>query len=254
MNLGDLLAELRENILNDRTDRVSGTSDYLWTDATLTRYINEAQRRFAVRGLVLRDGSTPEATQVTMVANQGQYVLHPSVIAVVSAQISGRVVDLPRVGHSFLNMYRQPEEQWYDAGYLSALPPGEIRCYGTDEEVTADDSGSLSVVNMRVYPVPDTTFAGSTVQLRVIRKPMDPLSSPSDVPEIPEDHLLNMLDWAAFLALRMVDNDDVTNMARAADFSNRFEAHVQEARNEVMRRLYAPQPWGFGRGGFSWGH
>jgi hypothetical protein len=47
MELSDLLDELRNNILYDRSDSVSGDPDQLWSDATLVRYINEAQRRFA---------------------------------------------------------------------------------------------------------------------------------------------------------------------------------------------------------------
>ena len=41
---------------------------------------------------------------------------------------------------------------------------------------------------------------------------------------------------------------------RAADFANSFEVHVKEARNLAMRKMFTPQHWGFGRGGFSWGN
>ena len=76
MNLGELLNELRVNILNDRSDRISGSSDYLWTDETLINYINVAQRRFARRSLCLRDSKTAEVCQITLVAGQAEYTLH----------------------------------------------------------------------------------------------------------------------------------------------------------------------------------
>ena len=51
MNLGDLLEELRENILHDRSDRIAGDTDQLWSDRTLVRYINEAERKMAREAL-----------------------------------------------------------------------------------------------------------------------------------------------------------------------------------------------------------
>jgi hypothetical protein len=52
------------------------------------------------------------------------------------------------------------------------------------------------------------------------------------------------------LALRIVDQD-AGNRVRSADFAASFEAHVQDARKLVLRKLFAPTGWGFGRGG--WG-
>ena len=96
---------------------------------------------------------------------------------------------------------------------------------------------------------------GNVLRLRVVRKPLDRLTvgSPSARPEIPEDYHIEMLDWAAYLALRIVD-DDAGSPRRAADFKATFEESVRKARTEVMRKLFAPMDWGFGRGGFSWGN
>ncbi len=253
MNLSNLLQELREGILNDRSDRESGTSDYLWTDATLVRYINEAQRRFAVRGLVLRDGSTDEVTRVEMVEGQDTYSLHASVLAVISARIEDQRADLTRVGHSMLSMYRPPSDAWFDPTYFTGVPAGPTLAYLTDEELRADDSDSLSSVTMRVFPPPAAAQDGQVLRLRVVRKPIEELTANvlGAVPEIPADHHIEMLDWAAYLALRIVD-DDAGSPKRAEAFAASFEAHVQEARTSAMRKMFAPVPWGFGRGGFSW--
>jgi len=259
MILGELLQLLRGSILNDRTDRVSGTSDYLWEDSTLVTYINEAQRRFAVRGLVLRDGSTPAVTEVELLEGVDTYELHPSVLAVISAKMSDQQADLNRVGHSLLNAYRAPSDTWMDPNYFTSLPDGASLAFSTDEELSYGDGTSLSVVTLRVYPKPSAAVAGKTIKLRVVRKPLvvftaddldlDPEDQPS--PEIPEDHHIEMLDWAAYLALRIVD-DDAGAPKRAAEFAQTFESHVQEAKATAMRKLFAPMQWGFGRGGFSW--
>lgn len=254
MNVQELLDELRYGILHDRSDRISGSSDYLWTDQTLARYINEAQRRFAKRGLVIRDATTAEVVNVAIEAGITQYDLHPSVLAVISARIEDETTDLGRVGHSLLDTYRTPTSDVWDLSEFSTLPPGKPLCFTTDEAVVEDDNGSMSTVSMRLYPEPSSDWDAETIKLRVIRMPLEDITinDPGAYPEIPTDHHLEMLDWAAYLALRIVD-DDAGNPKRAAEFANSFEAHVVEARNLVMRKLFAPQPWGFGRGGWSWG-
>ena len=253
MTLGELLQLLRGSILNDRSDRASGTSDYLWTDATLVTYINEAQRRFATQGLVLRDATTDEVTKVTLVEGQSTYVLHDSIIAVISAKMATQDADLNRVGHSVLAAYRAPTDTWIDPQAYSALPAGATLAYSTDEGLQAVESDSLSQITLRVHPVPSAAQDGDVLRMRVVRKPLDKLvvGSLGAVPEIPEDHHIDMLDWAAYLALRIVD-DDAGFPRRAGDFKATFEENVRQARTTVLRKLFAPMEWGFGRGGFSW--
>lgn len=253
MRLSDLLTELRENILHDRSDRVAGSPDYLWSDATLVRYINEAQRRFARKALVIRDNTTPDITQVTLQTGVSEYTLHPSVLAVISAKVSTDQADLARAGHSAFNTYRQPDPYFFDTSALTTLPPGKPLAYSTDETLGLDDYDSVSAVVLRVYPTPSAEFNGTVIKLRVVRLPTCDLTTNNlnAVPEIPQDHHLEMLDWAAYLALRIVDIDGGAP-ARAAEFRASFEAHVKEARDAAMRKLFAPAQWGFGRNGFSW--
>lgn len=254
MTLEALLALLRGAILNDRTDRIGGTSDYLWTDETLVTYINEAQRRFAVKGLVLRDGRTDEVTKITLVEGQTSYSLHESVLAVLTAKVEGNEADLARVGHDALAAYRAPTDRWVDPTTFTGLNPGATLAFSTDETLNDDSTSSFSQITLRIHPTPSADQAGDIIRLRVIRKPLEQLTTLAlqASPEIPEDHHIEMLDWAAYLALRIVD-DDAGAPKRAEDFRQTFEDHVKQARAQVMRKLFAPVGWGFGRGGFSWG-
>lgn len=252
MNLGELVQELRENILHDRSNRVAGASDYLWSDATLVRYIDEAQRRLAREGLVIRDGSTPEVTSLTLLNNVSEYALHPSVLAVISVKQDGDTADLARAGHAAFQTYRQPDPYFFDPSSLSTLAPGKPLAYSTDEYLRADDDGASGVVSLRVYPVPATGYL-SPLKLRVVRLPVERLSTRNlyAVPEVPEIHHLEMLDWAAYLALRIVDVDGgMPN--RAMEFRASFEDTVRKARSAAMRKMFTPLQWGFGRNGFSW--
>lgn len=252
MKLSDLLDELRSGILNDRSDRTAGSSDYLWTDASLVRYINEAQRRFAKRSYVIRDNSTAEVVNVTLEEGVTEYTLHQSVMFVITARIEDSQLDLVRVGHSALGDYSNPNTVIYSPVF-ETLAPGAPQAYTTDETLGEDDDGTISAVTLRVYPEPRAEDAGTVIKLRVVRMPLDELTvnSLSAVPEIPADHHLEMLDWAAYLALRIVDQD-AGNPKRAAEFAASFEGHVQDAKRLVLRKLFAPRQWGFGRGGYRW--
>lgn len=257
MTLGDLLAELRNNLLHDRSDQVAGAaSDYLWDDKTLVRYINEAHRRFARRSLCIRDASTTAATQITTVAGQDQYPLHPAVIAVLSLRMAGDNQDLPRAGHDGFSNYHTPDPLFFDPAALSTLPAGKARAWSTDESVLADTNGSFSVMTLRLFPIIAAPYDNIVGSLRVIREPLTDLSLSNlkAVPEVPAAHHLDMLDWAAYLALRSVDTDVAGAGAtqRAAELAARFEAHCQDLRKEVMRKLFTPLQFGFGRNGWSW--
>ena len=253
MTIDELLFELRQNILHDRSDQVDGTSDQLWADTSLIRYIDEAQRRLARNGLVIRDGTTTSCTQVTLVTGQTQYTLHKAVIGVLSARLTTDVADLARAGHNGLDTYRQPDTYFFDPSQLSTLVPGKPLAYTTDEYLVNDASGSSGVVSLRIYPEPTATYNGQTIRLRVVRMPIYRLIDKllTDSPEVPEDFHIPMLDWAAHLALRIVDLDAGVPQ-RAAEFRQSFEVMVQEARTNSMRKLFAPAIWGFGRNGFSW--
>lgn len=256
MNLGDLLSELRANILHDRSDQVSGASDYFWSDDTLVRYIDQAQRRFARRARVIRDNRTPACCQFTTVSGQDNYALHPAVLSVMSVKMAGDKADIVKAGHANFDTYRTPDSYYFDPSALAGLAPGKPVAYDTDETLLADDYGSTSAINLRLFPVPSSDYAGIVGTMRVIRLPLNRLTADNldAVPEIPEDHHLNMLDWAGYLALRSPDLDVAgdNGLSRAKALAASFEQHVLDAKAEMERKLFTPVQWGFGRNGFSW--
>ena len=251
MELKELLLELRENILHDRSDRTSGNADVLWSDDTLLRYINEAHRRFAREGLVIRDNTSPE-TQVTLLDGVSEYALHPAILAVISARLVGDTTDLQRTGHAHLDSRTAPGQMYFTPS--SGTPrQGRPLVFATDETLSQfGGSDPATAMTMRVYPVPDANTAGVVVQTRVVRMPLRELRfGETETLEIPEEHHLEMLDWAAYLALRIADID-AGDAQRSAGFRQSFEIHVKEARQATMRKLFAPAGWSFGNGGWTW--
>lgn len=252
MTLGELLTELRENILHDRSDQTAGPSDLLWSDETLIRYINQSYFRFAVEAMCLRDNVTPQYTQFTTASGVQQYVLDPAVMAVISAQMTGDRGDLIRAGHAEFNTGFRPDPYFFDPNALSVLPPGKPQAFSTDEGLAEADDGAVSTITLRLFPVPSADYAPIVCKMRVIRMPSGPMTELTDVPELPERHHLEMLDWAAYLALRIVDHD-AGDPARAQEFKASFEDAAHKARLFAMRKLFTPLQHGFGRNGWSWG-
>ena len=284
MTLDDLLDALRRDILHDRSDQVAGDTDQLWSDTTLIRYIDQAQRRFARRSLCIRDG-TSALTQFTTVKYQQDYVLDPSILTVMSVRSMGNgayvngvylagayntatppvfvaapagtaiiypdAADLGRAGHAARRRVDIADDYYFDVNNLSSTDYGKPLSFETDETM-ASSGGSAGVVTLRLYPAPSPDWAGSVMQMRVTRLPATRLtpSNKQAVPEIPEDYHLDMLDYAAYLALRIVDHE-LGDPERAAEFRASFDQHVEEARIEIQRKTFVPQPWGFGGSGFS---
>jgi hypothetical protein len=256
MQTGELLAELRDHMLRDVSDQVAGSSDYLWSDTGLIRYINEGQTRFARQTKCIRDASTPTVCQFTTVANQAFYTLDPHIISVLSARMAGDQADLARAGHSDLDTYRQPDTYFFDPSQLSSMPPGKPVAWTTDEGVIQDVTGSYTAAQLRLYPVPLAPYSGIVVNMRVARLPLVPLSLsvPDGVPEVPEEHHMDFLNWAAYLALRGVDLDVAGGGAwdRAKEFRAAFDDAVNDMKKDAQSKMFKPLQWAFGRNGYSY--
>jgi hypothetical protein len=255
MNLRRLLYHLRVNILHDQGDQDpmdGGLSDQLWSDETLVEYIDDAQQRLARSALVFRDGTTPEVTQIQMVANQREYLMHPSIFGVLSARCEGDRADLARAGHSQFDTYHTPDTYFFDPSSLSSMPPGKVVAFGTDEYFVQTGHGETSQGVLRCFPVPSSDHI-QTIKLRVLRGPLLHLTIDNldAYPEVPQIHHLDMLNWAAHLALTNVDRD-IEDQKRSADFATKFEGRVKEASEIAKRKLFVPMQWGFGRNGWSY--
>lgn len=257
MTLGEQLSELRYNILRDRSDLIAGDTDSLWSDETLLLYIKDAERRFARRTLLLRDGNTPAITQFLLQGpaagqTQGQvtYPLHPSVLAVISAKFNNKQSDLLRSGHSLVVPSPPSEYMTYDRPLDFNLPPSEPVAYYTDETLVY---GLQNRVTFSVFPAPGADQAGLPINMRVIRLPTTQYNKSclNRESEIPEDYQLDVLEWAAYRAQRTWDGD-----AGAPTTSNdhlaAFNDAIARAQKETKSKMFANINFRYGRNGFSY--
>lgn len=249
MTLEEMMDELRGNLLRDSSTLKSGPDDAFWSDDTLVRYINDAQRRFARRSLCIADDTTPEVCEVELAAGINIYELNPSVLRVVSARHEDATSDLVPMSHegefAGANAFTDTADFTTDSGQV-----GRPLRFTTDEGVQIDDEHQIRIM---FKPTPDTAQAGKLVRLRVRRLPLTKLAldDSDSKPEIPEDWQLDMLEWAAWRALRNWDLD-AEDRKKANSHKDRFDEAVKECLHELeQRKMFQPPKWAFGQNGFA---
>ena len=197
----------------------------------------------------LRDGTTPDVTSIQLIPGQTEYQLHWSIFSVLSARKQGAHCDLAKAGHAAFSTYHTPDPYFFDPDWLAELPPGKVVAYDTDEFILPNDEGSWQTMNLRVYPKPAVPHI-YPLRLRVVRMPIYKfsLNNLGAVPEVPSVFHMDLLDYAAYLALRKVDRD-AEDIARAEKFLEMFMSHVEEAKELAKRKLFTPLQFGSGAPG-----
>jgi len=228
MNLRELLSELRCNILADVSTRVGdtdeappGNEERILNDASLVRYINDAERRFARRTRCLVD-STSDASILQLRPGKGTYELDARIIDVRELRVENR---------QLRRTTRQATYPYPDTSGVAAIMHGE----GTPQAFWfEDDSRSLTI-----HPTPSDRF-GMLAHMRIVRLPMRPLSllSMDQSPEVPEDYHLDLLEWAAFRAFRNNDVDfgETNYIQRANTHRARFNDAIAEYQRDAKIR------------------
>lgn len=262
MTVAELLEELREGILHDVSQQISGASDKLWPDKRLVRYIDQAQQRFARESECIRDAVNPECCLLKTTVGESFFPMHPKVFGVLSARYAGPNgttpdhADLARSGHSNLDTYPVPTVgPFSNPAFLASLQPGKTLAFTTDEGLMANDKGSVEAMTFRTYPEVGSGYAG-VVKLRVVRLPLNKLTMKNlqASPEIPETYHLDMLDWAAYLAVRTIDVDmaGADQIFRIRDFKAAFNDTITKVKNNLRKKEFAPLAWSFGRNGWTY--
>lgn len=241
---GDLLSFLRNDVLRDNTE------PYLWSDEALCACIAQAHDEYAELTQSIRDSSS-EAASFLLESGVDRYVLHPAVLAVLSARVDGEPSDLVRGGSPALNGYIPPPDTvaWLESVAQGTLAPGMPRVYVTDDSV--DDSDQTMTI--RVSPTPSDAEDGKLVRLRIARLPLVQcaVDTLAEVPDLPRNGFIPIAHGAAAYAY-MTNDNDAGYATRAESHRAIFDRFIGQGRAKARRKLFAPLSWGFGRGGSSY--
>jgi hypothetical protein len=228
MTLTELLAHIGGVMLDDRSAMISGASDNLFSDATITRYLNEAQRVLCREAWVLEDSTTSSCSEVTLATSTAEYALHKSVLFVKTARLNDDSVDLTRVGYDD-NRFRsidatRPPDYW-DVNTATTESTGRPTVFSTDSGVRL----------IRFGRTPSSVENGLKVKLRVVRMPLADLSTgtPSASPEVPEEHHMLLATYAAGKCLQN-PNIDAELRSQGRAWLTEFKAEVARAKRDRM--------------------
>jgi hypothetical protein len=217
VTLADFIARFRL----DRDDTVG--PDYLWSTAEIRTYLNAAIDEVCERALLIEDRTTAACCQVTLVAAQGDYPLHASIIKVKRVTYGGQAI------------YETSVEALDGSDSFWENRTGAPTCF----VMTGKNS-------MRLVPTPtvDTVAIVPTIALTVYRTQLALLDEDSDDElevEVPRLYHERMLAWLYRCALLKRDTETLdereserqeANFTRA--FGERLDANV--ARKQRDRR------------------
>lgn len=236
MNLQELLSHTT-TYLDDRTENlIDGDPDSLWSDATILRYLNEAQRILCRRAWVIIDIGNPTAGMITLAEGVSTYALHTSVIRLYDGTVESETPSIPRYTDAALRAPRSPSLEAFDINRSETYTPGA-------PIAVASDAGSRLV---RVIPAPAAAQTGTRVLLKVARMPIVylTLDDTEASPEVPEEYHMGLCDYAAGRCLTQPNVDGQAKTDGRILLAG-FDNLVIEARRERQRAEMAPARFAF---------
>jgi len=141
-------------------------------------YANEAEKIICRDARVLEDSATSSVCEIDVVAGTLDYELDPVIIYVLNAKITDSSLNLTKTS-------RQAQEQSYP-GWRSGTA-AEPTKYLLDYR-----HGYITL-----YPTPDDSY---TLNLSVIRYPLDDMALDTDEPEIPAEYHHALVDGICYQA------------------------------------------------------
>lgn len=205
MNSTELLETFREEMNDLQTP-------YLWSDALLYRYINDAQEMFCRRTEGIEDSSTPRVCRLSIQSGTEWYEISRKVLKVREAVdvATGRPVPI-------MNMEKaSPKGVHFDGN------PGPLKMFVS----------GLEKHKLRAWPMPNQA---GVVELRVFRLPLETITDDGDQAlEVDEQHHLSLLLWVKHRAYGKEDAETF-DRRKADEFESRFYAYCEKASREQER-------------------
>lgn len=243
MKTSELLAEVAgspgsSGMLDDRPALVSGSSDQLFSDDKIIRYLNEAEKTLCRDAWVLEDinplsgndTTIGRPCRITLVENQTDYAVHSSVLFVKSANLSDTDIDLVRVGYN--------DNRPWPASFLTDPNFWDINVALTENSGRPSRySCDMGTRMMRVRRKPDATAALLTLNLKVVRMPLVPMAIDNldKLPEVPEEYHLDLAMFAAGACLTRTADIDAKLVTLGEKWIATFEARVAKAKRDKQR-------------------
>ena len=211
---------LRQLIDTARLRAGDDASGYLWSDEEWTEFANDAENQACRRARLIVDSTTTEITEIALSVGTATYDLDQRVIFIRRAKLDGRSTPLRPASFKDLDECRP---DWQDE-------TGEPECYVVD----------MDTDTFRPYPTP--SVAG-TVNLTVVRTPLEPMAADEAEPEIKPRYHLSLVDWMLYRAYSKKDSERF-DAKKAKDHFDDFEREFGRP-STAVEELWINQQHGF---------
>ena len=226
MTLGEIIA-------NFRLRAFDSVAPYLWSDDELREFADDAENESCERAYLLRDTTTPEICNVSVIAGTASYLLDSRILVVTRAKLDNTAVPLglmsteamDRTAGAMPRDWRTQSRSW-----MADVGGGWEQRSGTPAVALLDPEGTRWKLTLTPKPV-----VNDTLRLQVFRLPIGPLSiDEGNVPEIPYRLHPRLVDWMMYRAYSKqdVETKDTVKAAQAeaafaASFGPRVDANVR---------------------------
>lgn len=207
---------LAQLISTFRTLAFDSVAPYLCSDPSVTAWLNEGERRAAVRGRLIFDDSTTTVCEIPVVTNTHSYALHPALYEledrcrlITPGEDEAKSLDLVSRGWLDKNV-----RNWRDA---------------TDGDVlyVVQDDKRLRLVH--------TPIVNATLRLEGYRLPLVPMVASGDQPELAGLHHERLVQWALHRAFSVPDSE-LFDPQRSADALAEFTSYFGPEPDADLRR------------------
>jgi hypothetical protein len=187
---------------------------YLWSDAEVYQYIDDAQKMFCRLTDGISDATTKDVVQIAVSAGATWLDLHPAVKKIRAATRASDGGPLSVVNY----------EDLAARGLRLSTQPAPLRLViaGMEEE------------KLRLpYPA----AAADTIELLVFRLPIVDIDADDIELEIPKEHHMHLLLWAKSRGLLKQDSETF-DKARSEDLEEKFRAYCAQAQREQENKRH----------------
>lgn len=212
-----------------RQDVVDIEQPYLWSDAEVFHYMDEAQIAFCRFSVGIPDVSTEEIVRVPIAAGEEFADLHPSILQIRKVELASTRREIA------LRNLLDPTTAADDYGIFTPASehrPGPVRGMVIGEEYD----------KCRWVSVPTE---GDEAVLAVYRLPLRAIVGEGQEFEIRREHHHSLLYWMKHLAYSKQDAETF-DRAKAVENEQRFRAYCEQAKAEWERYKHKPRSIQYG--------
>jgi hypothetical protein len=178
MTLAQLIAQFRASA-ND------AVAPFLFSDAAVTGWLNEAQDEACVRSLLIPDWSTTAVCSIAVTAGTSTYAAHASIINITRAAFTPTDGDEVLLHQTDAFTLDRTRSHWR-----------------TDTDEPRDFIHTDTKIRLGCIPE-----ANGTLALEVNRLPLVAMTASTDTPEISARHHRNLIPWALYRAFSVPDSE-----------------------------------------------